>query len=79
MCAMVSLIAIFIFVIHCPNVPMAGVTAPYQAGLMEKHQLDQYKQLYEKPNKLRLRNRYSVHFGAFDFAFDATFSSILFF
>uniref|UniRef100_A0A665VN20 Solute carrier organic anion transporter family member n=1 Tax=Echeneis naucrates TaxID=173247 RepID=A0A665VN20_ECHNA len=28
-CAMVSLLAIFIFLIHCPNVPMAGVTAPY--------------------------------------------------
>lgn len=57
MCAMVSLIAIFIFVIRCPNVPMAGVTVPYQSDLMEKHQLDQYKQLYEKPSKLRLSNR----------------------
>uniref|UniRef100_A0A3Q1GZJ5 Solute carrier organic anion transporter family member n=1 Tax=Anabas testudineus TaxID=64144 RepID=A0A3Q1GZJ5_ANATE len=35
MCAMVSLIAIFIFVIHCPNVPMAGVTAPYHSSLEE--------------------------------------------
>uniref|UniRef100_A0A8C3G503 Solute carrier organic anion transporter family member n=1 Tax=Cyclopterus lumpus TaxID=8103 RepID=A0A8C3G503_CYCLU len=42
MCAMVSLLAIFIFLIHCPNVPMAGVTAPYQYSLMEKQQLDQY-------------------------------------
>uniref|UniRef100_A0A3B4ZC64 Solute carrier organic anion transporter family member n=1 Tax=Stegastes partitus TaxID=144197 RepID=A0A3B4ZC64_9TELE len=40
MCAMVSLLAIFIFLIHCPNVPMAGVTAPYQSGLMGKQQLD---------------------------------------
>uniref|UniRef100_A0A672ICZ7 Solute carrier organic anion transporter family member n=1 Tax=Salarias fasciatus TaxID=181472 RepID=A0A672ICZ7_SALFA len=32
MCAMVSLLAIFIFLIHCPNVPMAGVTAPYRSG-----------------------------------------------
>uniref|UniRef100_A0A087YCH9 Solute carrier organic anion transporter family member n=1 Tax=Poecilia formosa TaxID=48698 RepID=A0A087YCH9_POEFO len=30
MCALVSLLAIFIFLVHCPNVPMAGVTAPYQ-------------------------------------------------
>uniref|UniRef100_A0A3B3UU78 Solute carrier organic anion transporter family member n=1 Tax=Poecilia latipinna TaxID=48699 RepID=A0A3B3UU78_9TELE len=32
MCALVSLLAIFIFLVHCPNVPMAGVTAPYQLG-----------------------------------------------
>uniref|UniRef100_A0A8B9JRC5 Solute carrier organic anion transporter family, member 4A1 n=1 Tax=Astyanax mexicanus TaxID=7994 RepID=A0A8B9JRC5_ASTMX len=29
LCAMVSLLAIFTFLLHCPNVPMAGVTAPY--------------------------------------------------
>ncbi|XP_016300570.1 solute carrier organic anion transporter family member 4A1-like [Sinocyclocheilus anshuiensis] len=29
LCAVVSLMAIFIFLVHCPNVPMAGVTAPY--------------------------------------------------
>lgn len=29
LCAMVSLLAIFIFLLNCPNVPMAGVTAPY--------------------------------------------------
>ncbi|KAG2463875.1 solute carrier organic anion transporter family member 4A1 isoform X1 [Polypterus senegalus] len=28
-CVIVSLIAIFIFMIHCPNVPAAGVTASY--------------------------------------------------
>nr|XP_046252002.1 solute carrier organic anion transporter family member 4A1 [Scatophagus argus]XP_046252003.1 solute carrier organic anion transporter family member 4A1 [Scatophagus argus]XP_046252004.1 solute carrier organic anion transporter family member 4A1 [Scatophagus argus] len=43
-CTMVSLFAIFVFLIHCPNVPMAGVTVPYQSGLMEEHQLDQYNQ-----------------------------------
>uniref|UniRef100_A0A3B5KR34 Solute carrier organic anion transporter family member n=1 Tax=Xiphophorus couchianus TaxID=32473 RepID=A0A3B5KR34_9TELE len=32
LCALVSLLAIFIFLVHCPNVPMAGVTAPYQLG-----------------------------------------------
>uniref|UniRef100_A0AAY4E2V0 Solute carrier organic anion transporter family member n=1 Tax=Denticeps clupeoides TaxID=299321 RepID=A0AAY4E2V0_9TELE len=28
LCALVSLLTIFIFLIHCPNIPMAGVTAP---------------------------------------------------
>uniref|UniRef100_A0A8D3AGU4 Solute carrier organic anion transporter family member n=1 Tax=Scophthalmus maximus TaxID=52904 RepID=A0A8D3AGU4_SCOMX len=40
MCATVSLLAMFIFLIHCPNMPMAGVTTPYQSALMEQHQLD---------------------------------------
>ncbi|XP_063064464.1 solute carrier organic anion transporter family member 4A1 [Engraulis encrasicolus] len=31
-CALVSLAAIFIFLISCPNMPMAGVTAPYRGG-----------------------------------------------
>ncbi|XP_069564504.1 solute carrier organic anion transporter family member 4A1 [Brachyistius frenatus] len=60
MCAMVSLLAIFIFLIHCPNVPMAGVTAPYRAGMMDKQQLDQYQHLYDKPSKLRLTNSSSL-------------------
>ncbi|XP_036390179.1 solute carrier organic anion transporter family member 4A1 isoform X1 [Megalops cyprinoides] len=39
LCALVSLFAIFIFLIHCPNVPMAGVTAPYhQSPLQYQHQ-----------------------------------------
>ncbi|GAA6104192.1 solute carrier organic anion transporter family member 4A1 [Tachysurus ichikawai] len=29
LCALVSLMAVFIFLLHCPNVPMAGVTTPY--------------------------------------------------
>nr|XP_015220693.1 PREDICTED: solute carrier organic anion transporter family member 4A1 isoform X1 [Lepisosteus oculatus]XP_015220694.1 PREDICTED: solute carrier organic anion transporter family member 4A1 isoform X1 [Lepisosteus oculatus]XP_015220695.1 PREDICTED: solute carrier organic anion transporter family member 4A1 isoform X1 [Lepisosteus oculatus]XP_015220696.1 PREDICTED: solute carrier organic anion transporter family member 4A1 isoform X1 [Lepisosteus oculatus]XP_015220697.1 PREDICTED: solute carrie len=28
-CGVISLLAIFIFLIHCPNMPMAGVNAPY--------------------------------------------------
>lgn len=32
LCAVISLLAIFIFLIHCPNVPMAGVTDPYLGG-----------------------------------------------
>ncbi|KAM6925508.1 solute carrier organic anion transporter family member 4A1 [Xenentodon cancila] len=57
MCAMVSLLAIFIFLIHCPNVPMAGVTAPYQSALMEGRQLDH---LYDRPSEAPLRNSSSV-------------------
>ncbi|XP_029012840.1 solute carrier organic anion transporter family member 4A1 [Betta splendens] len=53
-CAMVSLLAIFIFLIHCPSVPMAGVTGPYRSGL-EERELDQYKQLHE-PSALRRGN-----------------------
>uniref|UniRef100_A0A7N9AUG8 Solute carrier organic anion transporter family member n=1 Tax=Mastacembelus armatus TaxID=205130 RepID=A0A7N9AUG8_9TELE len=40
MCALISLVAIFIFLIHCPSVPMAGITAPYHSNLTKKHQLD---------------------------------------
>ncbi|KAG7246315.1 hypothetical protein CRUP_038877, partial [Coryphaenoides rupestris] len=29
LCSLVSLLAIFIFLINCPNVPMAGITQPY--------------------------------------------------
>uniref|UniRef100_A0A672ID27 Solute carrier organic anion transporter family member n=1 Tax=Salarias fasciatus TaxID=181472 RepID=A0A672ID27_SALFA len=45
MCAMVSLLAIFIFLIHCPNVPMAGVTAPYRSGPAAPRQPDRYQNL----------------------------------
>nr|XP_057941603.1 solute carrier organic anion transporter family member 4A1 [Doryrhamphus excisus]XP_057941604.1 solute carrier organic anion transporter family member 4A1 [Doryrhamphus excisus]XP_057941605.1 solute carrier organic anion transporter family member 4A1 [Doryrhamphus excisus] len=40
-CAVVSLISIFIFVVHCPNVPMAGVDAPYVPSV--SHSYDQPK------------------------------------
>ncbi|KAM9342114.1 solute carrier organic anion transporter family member 4A1 [Pholidichthys leucotaenia] len=50
-CAMVSLLAIFIFLIHCPNVPMAGVTVPYRSSRMELQQLDQNRYLYNKSSK----------------------------
>ncbi|XP_060792869.1 solute carrier organic anion transporter family member 4A1 [Neoarius graeffei] len=30
LCALVSFVAVFVFLLHCPNVPMAGVTTPYQ-------------------------------------------------
>uniref|UniRef100_H3B9X5 Solute carrier organic anion transporter family member 4A1 n=1 Tax=Latimeria chalumnae TaxID=7897 RepID=H3B9X5_LATCH len=29
LCALISLLAIFVFLIHCPNMPVAGVTASY--------------------------------------------------
>ncbi|KAK3547575.1 hypothetical protein QTP86_025464 [Hemibagrus guttatus] len=31
LCALVSLVAVLVFLVHCPNVPMAGVNAPYQS------------------------------------------------
>lgn len=55
MCAMVSLLAIFIFLTHCPNVPMAGVTAPYRP-LAEQHPLDKYS----IAGKVQLSNRYEA-------------------
>ncbi|KAM9855444.1 solute carrier organic anion transporter family member 4A1 [Aulostomus maculatus] len=59
-CAVVSLVTIFIFLIYCPNVPMAGVTAPYQSGDSEKDQLAHYKYSYDKQSKLHLRNSSSL-------------------
>ncbi|XP_026862744.2 solute carrier organic anion transporter family member 4A1 [Electrophorus electricus] len=32
LCALLSLLAIFAFLSHCPNVPMAGVTVPYHGS-----------------------------------------------
>uniref|UniRef100_A0A8C6P2E2 Solute carrier organic anion transporter family member n=1 Tax=Nothobranchius furzeri TaxID=105023 RepID=A0A8C6P2E2_NOTFU len=59
-CAIVSLMATFIFLINCPNVPMAGVTAPYWSRQIVKQQLDQYKVFYDKPSKLHLGNSSSL-------------------
>ncbi|XP_051516494.1 solute carrier organic anion transporter family member 4A1-like [Myxocyprinus asiaticus] len=44
LCALVSLLAIFIFLLHCPNVPMAGVTAPYYSSLPHNHYSAPYLQ-----------------------------------
>ncbi|KAJ3586703.1 hypothetical protein NHX12_013099 [Muraenolepis orangiensis] len=52
LCALVSLLAIFIFLINCPNVPMAGVTEPYRAA--ENH--SRYQDLTNQP----LTNRSSL-------------------
>lgn len=43
LCALVSLVAVFVFLLHCPNVPMAGVTIPYQSGSQNTSSL--YSQL----------------------------------
>ncbi|KAM9506494.1 solute carrier organic anion transporter family member 4A1-like isoform 1-T5 [Salvelinus alpinus] len=45
-CAIISLLAIFIFLIHCPNIPMAGVTSPYRSNLPPGHQ---YNEQYYEP------------------------------
>ncbi|XP_061128593.1 solute carrier organic anion transporter family member 4A1 isoform X1 [Syngnathus typhle] len=54
LCATVSLIATFIFLIYCPNVPLAGITAPYQSAV--KSPKDQFKQLNVLPSHLGPRN-----------------------
>ncbi|KAL1021224.1 hypothetical protein UPYG_G00010370 [Umbra pygmaea] len=55
-CALISLTAIFIFLIHCPNVPMAGVTAPYPSNLPPGYQYNKmnneqyFEQVYNIQN-----------------------------
>ncbi|XP_052040487.1 solute carrier organic anion transporter family member 4A1 isoform X2 [Apodemus sylvaticus] len=39
-CTLTSLLAFFVFLIHCPNVHMAGVTTGYVESLLPKGQLD---------------------------------------
>lgn len=31
-CTAASLVTTFVFLVHCPDVPMAGVTVPYRSG-----------------------------------------------
>lgn len=38
-CTLISLVTIFIFLLHCPNMPMAGVTVPYRSGPVQNQQL----------------------------------------
>lgn len=66
LCAIISLLAIFIFLIHCPNMPMAGVTGPYQSTLKQndlqwnQYARDQQQHLYDQPNYLQRRNSSSI-------------------
>ncbi|XP_036013259.1 solute carrier organic anion transporter family member 4A1 isoform X1 [Mus musculus] len=39
-CTLTSLLAFFVFLMHCPNVHMAGVTTGYVGSLLPKGQLD---------------------------------------
>lgn len=55
-CTVMSLITSFVFIIRCPDLPMAGVTAPYRSGLTAAQQQAQYQQLYNHPSRLRSRN-----------------------
>lgn len=65
LCALVSLLAIFIFLINCPNVPMAGITQPYHSAGNGSHV---YQHQYQNQNlylanhtgNQPLRNRCSV-------------------
>lgn len=56
MCTVISLITIFIFFIHCPNMPMAGITAPYRSGLTEERRQVQNQQFYDDPTEPRWPN-----------------------
>lgn len=58
MCTVISLITIFIFFIHCPNMPMAGITAPYRSGLTEERRQVQNQQFYDDPTEPRWPNRW---------------------
>ncbi|XP_041589272.1 solute carrier organic anion transporter family member 4A1 isoform X7 [Vulpes lagopus] len=40
LCTLTSLLASFVFFIHCPNVPMAGVTASHSGSLLPDGHLD---------------------------------------
>ncbi|XP_008841467.1 solute carrier organic anion transporter family member 4A1 isoform X2 [Nannospalax galili] len=40
LCTLTSLLAFFVFLIHCPNVPMAGVTTGYGESLLPEGHLD---------------------------------------
>ncbi|XP_071967053.1 solute carrier organic anion transporter family member 4A1 [Engystomops pustulosus] len=40
LCSLLSLISIFIFLISCPNMPMAGVTAPYINSVLWENSLN---------------------------------------
>ncbi|XP_056589569.1 solute carrier organic anion transporter family member 4A1 [Triplophysa dalaica] len=52
LCALVSLMAIFAFLLHCPNVPMAGVTAPYNSNSPQNHYSAPYLQTESHNNSL---------------------------
>lgn len=65
-CTVISLITIFIFLIHCPNMPMAGVTVPYRSGLAEQQWQIQNQRLDNDPTKPRRRNRLAVQIPAAD-------------
>uniref|UniRef100_UPI0037E7E35F solute carrier organic anion transporter family member 4A1 n=1 Tax=Semicossyphus pulcher TaxID=241346 RepID=UPI0037E7E35F len=65
MCATVSLLANFIFLIHCPNLPMAGVTATYHSEnppywSEPPQQQDQSEHQYEQLRKLHSTNSSSL-------------------
>nr|XP_054366161.1 solute carrier organic anion transporter family member 4A1 isoform X2 [Mirounga angustirostris] len=40
LCTLTSLLAVFVFFIHCPNVPMAGVTASYSGSVLPEGHLE---------------------------------------
>ncbi|XP_034028011.1 solute carrier organic anion transporter family member 4A1 [Thalassophryne amazonica] len=53
-----SLLACFMFAIHCSNVPMAGVTVPYHVTPTESQHLGRYKAMYDQSNSPDLRSSF---------------------
>lgn len=50
LCALFSLMAIFIFLIHCPNMPMAGVTSSYSNSLLPHQPVTVEPEQYDTEN-----------------------------
>lgn len=60
-CALSGLVTIIIFLVHCPDTPMAGITAEYQTRQMDKKHLYESWALDDQPSKLPLINRWGPH------------------
>lgn len=59
-CALSGLVTIIIFLVHCPDTPMAGITAEYQTRQMDKKHLYESWALDDQPSKLPLINSSSL-------------------
>lgn len=57
MCTAISLVTILVFLVHCPNMPMAGITAPYRSGLTEQQWQSRRQRLYEDATRPPSGNR----------------------
>ncbi|XP_070295618.1 solute carrier organic anion transporter family member 4A1-like [Salvelinus sp. IW2-2015] len=78
-CAIISLLAIFIFLIHCPNIPMAGVTSPYRSNLPPGHQYNEqyYEPVRNSVTRLQLCGGERQHRGQEGLALDGEVHQLL--